>query len=229
MQYDLKVFYQEKAAALKTEAASLRRQTRRFVVAELVTFVLAAAFAVAYALTDWGWLLLVVAGLLALAYLWIRARDVRSSARLEECDAWLRVYEGELAALEGDFSRFDGGDRYADVDHPFTTDLDIFGPESLFQRLNRTVTTGGSDLLAAILSDTQVPTTEDIQARNQEIRHLAEEEVLRTTFMAQEKVESSSVLQALQAVSTILIPTFARSIAALLLAVVLLEIGRAHV
>ncbi len=222
MQYDLKVFYQEKAAALKTEAASLRRQTRRFVVAELVTFVLAAAFAVAYALTDWGWLLLVVAGLLALAYLWIRARDVSSSARLEECDAWLRVYEGELAALEGDFSRFDGGDRYADVDHPFTTDLDIFGPESLFQRLNRTVTTGGSDLLAAILSDTQVPTTEGIQARNQEIRRLAEEEVLRTTFMAQEKVETSSVLQALQAVSTIHIPTFARSIVALLLAVVLL-------
>ena len=222
MQYDLKVFYQEKAAALKTEAASLRRQTRRFVVAELVTFVSAAAFAVAYALTDWGWLLLVVAGLLALAYLWIRARDVRSSARLEECDAWLRVYEGELAALEGDFSRFDGGDRYADVDHPFTTDLDIFGPESLFQRLNRTVTTGGSDLLAAILSGTQVPTTEGIQARNQEIRRLAEEEVLRTTFMAQEKVETSSVLQALQAVSTIHIPTFARSIAALLLAVVLL-------
>ena len=222
MQYDLKVFYQEKAAALKTEAASLRRQTRRFVVAELVTFVSAAAFAVAYALTDWGWLLLVVAGLLALAYLWIRARDVSSSARLEECDAWLRVYEGELAALEGDFSRFDGGDRYADVDHPFTTDLDIFGPESLFQRLNRTVTTGGSDLLAAILSDTQVPTTEDIQARSLEIRRLAEEEVLRTTFMAQEKVETSSVLQALQAVSTIHIPTFARSIAALLLAVVLL-------
>ena len=222
MQHDLKVFYQEKAAALKTEAASLRRQTRRFVVAELVTFVSAAAFAVAYALTDWGWLLLVVAGLLALAYLWIRARDVRSSARLEECDAWLRVYEGELAALEGDFSRFDGGDRYADVDHPFTTDLDIFGPESLFQRLNRTVTTGGSDLLAAILSDTQVPTTEGIQARSLEIRRLAEEEALRTTFMAQEKVETSSVQQALQAVSTIHIPTFARSIVALLLAVVLL-------
>lgn len=222
MLHDLKVFYQEKAAALKTEAASLRRQTRKFVVAELVTFVLAAAFAVAYALTDWGWPLLVVAGLLALAYLWIRARDVSSSARLEECDAWLRVYEGELAALEGDFSRFDGGDRYADVDHPFTTDLDIFGPESLFQRMNRTVTTGGSDLLAAILSDTHVPNVEDVQVRSREIRRLAEEETLRTTFMAQEKVETSSILQALQAVSIIRIPTFARSFAALLLAMMLL-------
>ena len=221
MQQDLKIFYQEKATALRTEAAVLRRRTRSFVVAELVTFVLAVAFAAAYGFTDWGWQLLLVTAVALLAYLWIRSRDVRSSARLEECEAWLRVYEGELAALDGDFSRFDGGDRYADTAHPFTTDLDIFGPESLFQRMNRTVTTGGSDLLAAMLSDTDVPTVKDIQARNLEISRLAEEEALRTTFMAQENVDTSAVLRALEAVSTIRIPTFARSVAALIMAIVL--------
>lgn len=221
MQQDLKIFYQEKATALRTEAAVLRRRTRSFVVAELVTFVLAVAFAAAYGFTDWGWQLLLVTAVALLAYLWIRSRDVRSSARLEECEAWLRVYEGELAALDGDFSRFDGGDRYADTTHPFTTDLDIFGPESLFQRMNRTVTTGGSDLLAAMLSDTDVPTVKDILARNLEISRLAEEESLRTTFMAQENVDTSAVLRALEAVSTIRIPTFARSVAALIMAIVL--------
>lgn len=221
MQQDLKIFYQEKATALRTEAAVLRRRTRSFVVAELVTFVVAVAFAAAYGFTDWGWQLLLVTAVALLAYLWIRSRDVRSSARLEECEAWLRVYEGELAALDGDFSRFDGGDRYADTAHPFTTDLDIFGPESLFQRMNRTVTTGGSDLLAAMLSDTDVPTVKDILARNLEISRLAEEESLRTTFMAQENVDTSAVLRALEAVSTIRIPTFARSVAALIMAIVL--------
>lgn len=221
MQQDLKTFYQEKATALRTEAAVLRRRTRSFVVAELVTFVLAVAFAAAYGFTDWGWQLLLVTAVALLAYLWIRSRDVRSSARLEECEAWLHVYEDELAALDGDFSRFDGGDRYADTTHPFTTDLDIFGPESLFQRMNRTVTTGGSDLLAAMLSDTDVPTVKDIQARNLEISRLAEEESLRTTFMAQENVDTSAVLRALEAVSTIRIPTFARSVAALIMAIVL--------
>ena len=199
----------------------LRRRTRSFVVAELVTFVLAVAFAAAYGFTDWGWPLLVATAVAVLAYLWIRSLDVRSSARLEECEAWLRVYEGELAALDGDYSRFDGGDRYADTTHPFTTDLDIFGPESLFQRMNRTVTTGGSDLLAAMLSDTDVPTVKDIRAHNLEISRLAEEEALRTTFMAQEKVDTSAVLRALDAVNTIHIPTFARSVAALIMAIVL--------
>lgn len=221
MQQDLKTFYQEKATALRTEAAVLRRRTRSFVVAELVTFILAVAFAAAYCFSDWGWPLLVATAVAVLAYLWIRSLDVRSSARLEECEAWLRVYEGELAALDGDFTRFDGGDRYADTTHPFTTDLDIFGPESLFQRMNRTVTTGGSDLLAAMLSDTDVPTVKDIRAHNLEISRLAEEEALRTTFMAQEKVDTSAVLRALEAVSTIRIPTFARSVAALIMAIVL--------
>lgn len=221
MQQDLKAFYQERATTLRTEAAVLRRQARSFVVTELVTFILAVAFAVAYGFTDWGWPLLVAMAVAALAYLWIRSRDVRSSARLEECESWLRVYESELAALDGDFSRFNGGDHYADTVHPFTTDLDIFGPESLFQRMNRTVTTGGSDLLAAMLSDTEVPTVDNIQARSLEIKRLAEAEALRTTFMAQEKVDTSAVLRVLEAVNTIHIPSFARSALALIMAIVL--------
>ena len=135
MQQDLKTYYQEKADALRAEAVVLRRKTRNFVVAELVSFFAAVAFAVAYGVTDGWWPLLVAAGVAVLVYLWIRSLDVRSSARLGECESWLRVYEGELAALDGDFSHFDDGKRYADPAHPFTTDLDVFGPESLFQRI----------------------------------------------------------------------------------------------
>jgi len=99
---DLKTYYQERADALRTEAVALRRQARRFVVAELVSFFAAAACAVAYFLTDWGWPLIAAAVVATLAYLWTRSRDARSSARLEECEAWLRVYDGELVALDGD-------------------------------------------------------------------------------------------------------------------------------
>ena len=96
----LKSFYREKADALRTEALSLRRQTRTFVVAELVSFFAAVALAVAYGLGGWGWPLLAAAGVAVLTYLWIRSRDVRSSARLEQCESWLGVYEGELASLK---------------------------------------------------------------------------------------------------------------------------------
>ena len=221
MQQDLKTYYQEKADALRAEAVVLRRKTRNFVVAELVSFFAAVAFAVAYGVTDGWWPLLVAAGVAVLVYLWIRSLDVRSSARLGECESWLRVYEGELAALDGDFSHFDDGKCYADPAHPFTTDLDVFGPESLFQRMNRTVTSGGSDHLAALLSEIRVPSVAEVQQRRDAIRQLAEEDTRRMTFMAQEHVDTASVLRALEGVSSIRVPRFAGSWLALFLAVAL--------
>lgn len=218
---DLKGFYSEKAEALRAEAVVLKRRTRNFIVAELVSFFAAATFVVAYGVTDWGWPLLVAAGVAVMAYLWIRSRDVRSSARLEECEAWIRVYDGELAALDGDFSHFDDGKRYVDASHPFTTDLDVFGPESLFQRMNRTVTGGGSDHLAAMLAERHLPSVADVMARRATIRELADEETHRMTFMAQEHVDTASVLRALGGISSIHIPRFASSPLALVLAVVL--------
>lgn len=218
---DLKTYYQERSDALRTEAVALRRQARRFVVAELVSFFAAAACAVASFLTAWGWPLIAAAVVAALAYLWTRSRDARSSVRLEECEAWLRVYDGELAALDGDFSHFDDGRRYADASHPFTTDLDVFGPQSLFQRMNRTVTLGGSDHLAALLAERRVPSVAEVQARRDAIRELAEAETRRMTFMAQEQVDTASMLRALEDVSSIHIPRFAGSMLALVLAVLL--------
>ncbi len=218
---DLKTYYQERADALRTEAVALRRQARRFVVAELVSFFAAAACAVASFLTAWGWPLIAAAVVAALAYLWTRSRDARSSARLEECEAWLRVYDGEFAALDGDFSHFDDGRRYADASHPFTTDLDVFGPQSLFQRMNRTVTSGGSVHLAALLAERRVPSVAEVQAQRDVIRELAEAETRRMTFMAQEQVDTASVLRALEDVASIHIPRFAASMLALVLAVLL--------
>ena len=57
-------------------------------------------------------------------------------------------YADEVASLDYDFSRFDGGARYADPNHPYTGDLDVFGPKSVFALLNRTTSLGGEQALA---------------------------------------------------------------------------------
>ena len=54
-----------------------------------------------------------------------------------------------------------------DYHHPFTFDLDVFGQNSLFARLNRTVTTGGKALLARNLS------FEEIQFQPKEIHYMS--------------------------------------------------------
>ena len=58
------------------------------------------------------------------------------------------INDGELASLAYDFSRFDGGARYADYDHPYTGDLDIFGDNSVFALVNRTAGLVGEAALA---------------------------------------------------------------------------------
>jgi hypothetical protein len=52
----------------------------------------------------------------------------------------IEINQLELEASEHFFAMFDAGSKYIDPDHHFTYDLDVFGKGSLFQYLNRTVT-----------------------------------------------------------------------------------------
>jgi hypothetical protein len=89
----------------------------------------------------------------------------------------------EAAAISGDISGFDSGEKYQNADHDFTNDADIFGKYSLFQYLNRTVTGYGSDTLATWLSD-PYPLSSDLTERQNVIRELSLKENWRHHFMA---------------------------------------------
>jgi len=54
----------------------------------------------------------------------------------------------EIQALCHEFSDFEDGRNYVDPDHPFSTDLDLFGPRSVFHYVNRTTTVFGSECLS---------------------------------------------------------------------------------
>ena len=53
----------------------------------------------------------------------------------------------ELKALDYDFSAFDGATEQIDTQHSFSIDLDLFGENSLFQSVNRTITQPGRENL----------------------------------------------------------------------------------
>jgi len=144
-----------------------------------------------------------VAALFIAGYVTIRWRDNRNSQMSEEKESLRSVYQKELNYLGGDFSGFASGEQYVNPRHEFTLDLDIFGPQSLFHRINRTVTTGGSNFLARELAETRVRTTNEIEARREAIRELSDREPLRTAFMAQgrgRQINTDDILEALHAV-----------------------------
>ena len=204
---NLSIFYTEKERRLADEIAQLKQKSRLFVAGQIVFFLLFLTFLVLYTLVSWGALPLVLSAVSLTLYALVRLMDVKNDEQVHRFSSLRNVYLHELSYLKGDFSCFDDGERYVDAHHPFTFDLDVFGPESLFQRINRTVTTGGSDWLAAQLSS-----VDNRSARADAVDELASMESWRATFMAlgaDGRIDSALIRQALQEIKSLQIPTFA--------------------
>lgn len=98
----------------------------------------------------------------------------------------------ELQGLTGDYSAFDGADEERNADHSFTLDLDVFGPKSLFQLVNRTVTYEGRKRLAAWFKK---PLDEPaaIEQRQAAVRELAARPDLFFHFYALGRMKSAAM------------------------------------
>ena len=144
--------YQRLLDERRREEAALARRAERVSTARLATFAVGAVLA--WGITFGGWMsswwlslpVIVFIGLVVLHDRVLLARD-----RVARAMAW---YEHGTARLE---DRWPGigarGDRFADGDHLFAQDLDLFGEASLFQLLSTAQTRAGEDTLASWLRE----------------------------------------------------------------------------
>ena len=99
---------------------------------------------------------------------------VRLSGRMDEKKRFFKrkteLNREELKALSGDFSSFKDGMEYASPTHEYAQDIDLFGPGSFFQYLNRTGIEQGRALLAGWLTSNK---TDGIEAKQAGIKELA--------------------------------------------------------
>lgn len=196
---DLNLFYRSRIDSLSVQINARRMKNRYFVAGEIVSFLIFIGFLVA--MTHWGvtFPLVMAAALSLAAYAMVRRGDVRNGEQTERLMALRTVYLNEQKYLNGDFTAFSTGSEYTDPKHPFTFDMDIFGRESLFNRINRTVTTGGSDELARRLSSTGNTPAEADDTRAA-VDELAEREAFRSEFVAcgaGKKIDSNAIRQAM--------------------------------
>lgn len=207
----LSTHYTDQISSTKTEILRLRRRGKYFLVASLATFSFLIVAIIIYTVWKEVWYL-GLAFLMLIAYLLVRQMDIHNSTGIKEKEDLRSVYEKELAYTHGDFSCFPAGEDYLNPHHDYALDLDIFGPQSLFQRMNRTVTTGGSDLLANELTKTQIRTIHEIETQRDAIRELAEHQELCTRFKThgqQKIIDTQNIMEALLAIRQITIPRFA--------------------
>ena len=188
--------YQQCVDKYAAEVAALKRKNNGFITGELLSFGAILAFVVCFFVLDGDtghWLL--GAGLSLIAYFSIRHLDDKNKERIAHFSALLNVCQNEVKALQGDFTPFESGEQYQNPQHPYSFDLDVFGRDSLFNRICRTITTGGSDKLAESLSRKEPLQQAEIARRTALQRELAEEgENWRMEFMALGERNKNEVL-----------------------------------
>lgn len=207
-------FYSRQVESLSGMIQRLKRKGRTYVAMELITFCLAVLAFVFYCLRGLPVGLLCIAVAFLAAYIVARRADVRNSETTDMLSRRKQVYDKELSYLRGDFSCFGGGSRYIDSSHAFTYDMDVFGHDSLFNRINRTVTTGGSDFLASSFQNLLTDKGE-IEARRRAIAELAGMESWRTEFLALGQRLASDAKKKGEAIDTATINRVVREISAM--------------
>lgn len=206
--------YLSEATLLKESLRLRQSRNRTFIVTEMLTFVLGLILLGAYAFHSASVGYVLAAAIVFVCYWYIRRCDQRNDKQIEEEKALLTAYEHEMAYLKGDYHAFDDGSQYIDAKHSYSYDLDLFGDHSLFQRVNRTVTTGGSDTLAhilqgALLSKNRSKTRQTIHAHAEACKELATKDDFLMAFKAQRRsslINTAQVKEALTESNLVNIP-----------------------
>ena len=163
--------------AQRREAAAARqRQADWLSHARLITFLAGTVVAGSALFGNWlsAWWLGLPLGLFA-ALVVRHDRVLLAEARATQAVAW---YEHGIARIEDRWpGRGPAGDRFADAEHLYAQDLDLFGRGSLFQLLCTARTQAGEETLAAWLRTPAGP--EEIAERQAAVRELRPRVALR--------------------------------------------------
>jgi MutS-like protein len=173
------------AAHLEERRAAVAVATRRARILSNARLVLFAAALVLAWLAFWResvsglWLVPLGAGFVALVLRHENARRARLRA-----ERAVEFYERGLARLDlSDATPWGNtGERHLDPEHPYATQLDLFGPGSLFALLSQAQTQCGEECLARWLLAPAEP--DEIRARQEAVRELQPRLELREDWFA---------------------------------------------
>ncbi|GAA4748370.1 MutS family DNA mismatch repair protein [Flavisolibacter ginsenosidimutans] len=109
-----------------------------------------------------------IIGLASLLYL--VSIDVVNNAKIRNTRMLIQINEEELRALNHQFGNREEGHHFLPKEHAYAADIDLFGPASIFQWLNRCYTEQGQTLLAQNLLHAQA--TELVLLRQDALKEL---------------------------------------------------------
>lgn len=144
--------YSQNIQAHSDTLVALAKTLKKLAIVRLAVFVFSLILVTVLANERLLILLLVIAPLCVIGF-GLAVRRYHQVNYLKRHTAFLKeINEVEVLRLENKLTGFESGYSFLNHDHVYSADLDIFGPHSLFQLLNRTTTGPGRELLAEWLT-----------------------------------------------------------------------------
>lgn len=144
---DIQSYYQQRLNHYTKLAEEYSQKNRRLSLLRLLCFVL---WGLAIYISTFYTMAIVTASILLglLAFIILVIWHTRVLAKKRAYDLYRDINAHELKAFNNDYSSFEDGSEFVDEAHKYTHDLDVFGPYSLFQFLNRCYSLLGKEDLA---------------------------------------------------------------------------------
>lgn len=179
---DLEIRYRDLKESFEKLSEKHKRTLFVLSVARLFVFVAGAALTITGFSFSHLFALLSLAGS-AIIFIFLVKLYSDHSLQLDFFKNLVKINSDELIALSGDYSIFKDGSEWIDPEHDFSNDIDLFGKDSLFQYLDRTVTGSGRRILAGWLSD-PYSCTASLNDRQETIKELSRKLNWRQEFAA---------------------------------------------
>lgn len=148
--------YKKRAENFRNQALRLKQKYNQLAILRLISFIIGVFLLIYLASIH---LLFFLAGILVFLpsfYFFIKGHE-QIKSRQKSAENLSVLNELELKAQQHDYSGFPDGHEFTDINHPYSGDLDIFGPFSFFQYINRCTTIQGRQCLASWLQKPASP------------------------------------------------------------------------
>ncbi|MDB1934753.1 MULTISPECIES: MutS family DNA mismatch repair protein [Clostridium] len=109
-----------------------------------------------------------------------------------EYEIYININRNGINRIKGTFKeREDKGEEFLNDEHPFASDLDIFGRNSLFQMINSTKTKFGRAKLSQMLNLNAIPSREEILKKQEAINELGKKVEWRQRLEVKSTIKKS--------------------------------------
>jgi len=186
---DMHKLYEEKIALFRLKETKLKRKSTFYLYIKLLSFS-AIVFFLYVTYKNLNIFSASTVVFFLVIYIASRIKDNKCIKNIKILNNMKSVCKKELCYLNGDFTPFNTGENYINIQHEFSYDLDLFGPSSLFNRINRTITRDGRDKLA----DKLTHLSQDKKEINSNQAAIGELKVLfdwRIKFLANPTIENN--------------------------------------